>query len=99
MRRLLFQRFTRRVLTEAGLGDRFVHSTGHGLGLEVHERPTIGPRGDISGPVTAGMVFTVEPGVYVPGEGGVRIEDDVIVTATGVERLTGAVPGLEAHES
>lgn len=89
----------RRVLTGAGLGDRFVHSTGHGLGLEVHERPTIGPRGDISGPVTAGMVFTVEPGVYVPGEGGVRIEDDVIVTATGVERLTGAVPGFEAHES
>lgn len=89
----------RRVLTSAGLGDRFVHSTGHGLGLEVHERPTIGPRGDISGPVTAGMVFTVEPGVYVPGEGGVRIEDDVIVTATGVERLTGAVPGFEAHES
>ena len=89
----------RQVLTAAGLGDRFVHSTGHGVGLEVHERPTIGPRGDISGPVTAGMVFTVEPGVYVPGEGGVRIEDDVIVTATGVERLTGAVPGFEAHES
>lgn len=89
----------RQVLATAGLGDRFVHSTGHGLGLEVHERPTIGPRGDISGPVTAGMVFTVEPGVYVPGEGGVRIEDDVIVTATGVERLTGAVPGFEAHES
>jgi Xaa-Pro aminopeptidase len=89
----------RQVLSAAGLGDRFVHSTGHGLGLEVHERPTIGPRGDISGPLTAGMVFTVEPGVYVPGEGGVRIEDDVIVTATGVERLTGAVPGFEAHES
>ena len=89
----------RRVLAVAGLGERFVHSTGHGLGLEVHERPTIGPRGDSSGPVTAGMVFTVEPGVYVPGEGGVRIEDDVIVTATGMERLTGAVPGFEAHES
>jgi Xaa-Pro aminopeptidase len=89
----------RRVLTAAGLGERFVHSTGHGLGLEVHERPTIGPRGDDTGPMTAGMVFTVEPGVYVPGEGGVRIEDDVIVTATGVERLTGAVPGFEAHES
>ena len=89
----------RRVLAAAGLGERFVHSTGHGLGLEVHERPAIGPRGDGSGPVTAGMVFTVEPGVYVPGEGGVRIEDDVIVTATGVECLTGAVPGFEAHES
>lgn len=89
----------RGVLARAGLGERFVHSTGHGLGLEVHERPSIGPRGDATGPVVAGMVFTVEPGVYVPGQGGVRIEDDVIVTATGVERLTGAVPGFEAHES
>ncbi|HUU32571.1 MAG TPA: M24 family metallopeptidase, partial [Vicinamibacterales bacterium] len=86
-------------LRTAGLAERFVHSTGHGLGLEVHERPTIGPRGDVSGPLVAGTVFTVEPGVYVPGRGGVRIEDDVIVTATGVERLTRAVPGFEAHES
>ncbi len=86
-------------LQQVGLGERFVHSTGHGLGLEVHERPVIGPRGDATGPVAAGMVFTVEPGVYIPGLGGVRIEDDVIVTATGVERLTGAVPGFEAHES
>ena len=86
-------------LQQVGLGERFVHSTGHGLGLEVHERPVIGPRGDATGPVAAGMVFTVEPGVYVPGHGGVRIEDDVIVTAAGVERLTGAVPGFEAHES
>lgn len=86
-------------LRTAGLEERFVHSTGHGLGLEVHERPTIGPRGDASGPLAAGMVFTIEPGVYVPDRGGVRIEDDVIVTATGVERLTGAVPGFEAHES
>lgn len=89
----------RSVLVNAGLGERFIHGTGHGLGLEVHERPSIGPRGDATGPVAAGMVFTVEPGVYVPGHGGVRIEDDVIVIATGVERLTGAVPGFEAHES
>ncbi len=89
----------REVLTRAGLGERFLHSTGHGLGLEVHERPAIGPRGDGAGPLAAGMVFTVEPGVYVAGRGGVRIEDDVIVTASGVERLTGAVPGFEAHES
>ncbi len=89
----------REALTRAGLGEHFLHSTGHGLGLEVHERPTIGPRGDVTGPLAAGTVFTVEPGVYVAGRGGVRIEDDVIVTAAGVERLTGAVPGFEAHES
>lgn len=85
-------------LAGEGLAVAFVHGTGHGLGLDVHERPTIGPRGDHDGPLAAGMVFTVEPGVYLPGRGGVRLEDDVVVTASGVERLTSAPAAFEAHE-
>lgn len=78
----------RAVIAAAGLGDRFFHRIGHGLGLEAHEDPSLDP-----GSVTVlepGMVFTVEPGVYIPGWGGVRIEDDIVVEATGCRVLTKA---------
>ncbi len=78
----------RDVLTKNGLGDFFTHSTGHGVGLEVHERPRLA-RGE-QAPMPAGSVVTVEPGVYVEGYGGVRIEDTVLIAADGPEVLTPA---------
>ncbi|MGD0152170.1 MAG: Xaa-Pro peptidase family protein [Thermacetogeniaceae bacterium] len=76
----------RQVITRAGYGDYFTHALGHGIGLNIHEPPRLAPRHEVI--LKPGMVTSVEPGIYLPGWGGVRIEDTVLVTATGYEILT-----------
>lgn len=77
---------TRDYITEKGYGKYFGHSTGHGLGMEVHEGPALSYRSDVT--LEPHMVVTVEPGIYVPNLGGCRIEDDIVITESGNERLT-----------
>ena len=79
----------RDIITEAGYGEYFVHSTGHGIGLDVHEGPSAAKTG--KGELAEGMTLTIEPGIYVPGKGGVRIEDSLIITS-GAPKIITAYP-------
>ena len=82
----------RATIAERGFGEYFGHGLGHGVGLEIHELPSVGPRSDVAVPL--GAVVTVEPGVYIPGYGGVRIEDLVVVEASGGRVLTRSAKDL-----
>jgi Xaa-Pro aminopeptidase len=80
-------KIARDVIGEAGYGEYFGHGLGHGVGLATHERPRLGPRRAVE--LKKGMVVTVEPGIYLPGKGGVRLEQMVVIEDTGPRVLTG----------
>jgi Xaa-Pro aminopeptidase len=84
----------RGVIAEAGWAERFEHGTGHGVGLDIHEAPALSALGTAT--LAAGMIVTVEPGVYLPGTGGVRIEDTLVVTGSGSRHLTNFTKTLAA---
>jgi Xaa-Pro aminopeptidase len=81
-------RATRHVVVEAGYGEYFIHRTGHGIGLEVHEHPYLVEGNDLA--LEAGMTFSIEPGIYLPGQLGVRIEDITVCAETGIDSLNRA---------
>ena len=83
----------RDTIAKAGFGKRFGHGLGHGIGIDIHESPRL--TGGMTEPLKAGMVITIEPGIYIPGWGGVRIEDDVLVTRNGHEVLSSVPKKLE----
>ena len=86
-------RAARKTIADGGYGKRFGHGLGHGFGLQIHENPFLTP--SASGVLKSGMVITIEPGIYLPDWGGVRIEDDILVTKDGFEVLTGIPKQLD----
>ncbi len=83
----------RRIIAKAGYGRRFGHGLGHGMGLLIHESPRLAVKNQTV--LRPGMIVTVEPGIYIPGWGGIRIEDDILVTRNGHEVLTHVPRQLE----
>ena len=80
----------RNIIEKDGYGEYFIHTTGHGLGTEIHEDPRIGKNSEAF--LEAGMVVTIEPGIYIDGFGGARIEDTVVITDTGCDIITPLIP-------
>jgi Xaa-Pro aminopeptidase len=78
--------FSREIIENAGYGKYFTHALGHGVGMDIHERPRVSPKNENL--LRSGMVVSVEPGIYIPNEFGVRIEDVVLVKSTGNENFT-----------